>query len=97
MDVLSTFDLEDITSLLKLSLYRLKDFDIYKPITVDSIIAYDNKKISALLFANYTLYFVDKSLEFYCKYDYEIEKNCVKKISIGIQEYGLEEYHDLIK
>ena len=117
MDVLFSFDLQDVTSLLKLSWNKLKDFaqehpdlnmeirkfledksfqnfDIHKAITIDPLIVYDEKKISALLPADYTLYCVDKSLGFSSKCYHEVENNNIEKISVRIPEkVFLEEYN----
>lgn len=109
MDILYSFDLQDVTSLLKLSWNKLmnftreytdlnvevakfledssfQNFDIYKAITIDSLIVYDEKKISALLPADYTLYCVDKSLGFSNNYFHEVGNNNIEKISVRIPE-----------
>ena len=107
MDILYSYNLQDVTSLLKSSWNKLRDFalkhidlnmeikrlldncsfqnfDVYKPITIDPLIVYDEKKISALLPHDYTLYCVDKSLGFSNKYFREVGNNNLEKISVHI-------------
>ena len=61
-----------------------QNFDVYKPITIDPLIVYDEKKISVLLPHDYTLYCVDKSLGFSNKYFREVGNSNLEKISVHI-------------